>query len=395
LRAATDFRSKVISISVKDRAAVMMGGHLANAAYWIDPNIGGFVTSTYYLPALPAWVEQFNQQSPAKKYCGLAWKALSETPGAGQKVFREFKPEPNEPCPDAKFLTWLDQTPFMNELELAFVRAAIINEHLGQGPNTDMLAISLSVNDAIGHVFGPYSSQVADCTLRTDRALAGFLADLDKVVGLSNVWVVLSADHGVAPDQAFIWGHNLGPGHVPAATIRGSVEQAMVEKFGPGNWIEAGDAFGLYLNYNTLRAHHIQLTRAEEVAAEAATSTPGVIAAFTRNQFLTGTLPNSPLARKAARSFDSQRSPDVFFVMNPYAMPILGQEETTHGSPWSYDAQVPLILLGRVFKPGVYATPCQPTDLAATLAVALGLTQPSGAEGHPLVQALQKPLGQN
>jgi predicted AlkP superfamily pyrophosphatase or phosphodiesterase len=392
LRAATDFRSKVISISIKDRAAILMGGHSPNATYWFDPTVGGFVTSTYYLPALPAWVDQFNQQSPTKRYCGLEWKALSETPGAGGTVLSEFKPEPNESCPDANFLAWLDETPFMNELELAFVRAAIRNEHLGQGPDTDLLAVSLSVNDSVGHAFGPYSPQVADCTLRTDRALAGLFDDLDKTIGLSNVWIALSADHGVAPNPVFIHGHNLGLGNAPAGVIRGSVEQAMVETLGQENWIEGGDGFGFYFDQSALRTHRIQPSRAEAIAAEAAVSTPGVIAAFTRTQFMTGTLPNSPLARKAANSYYPQRSPDVFIVMAPYAVPTTGQEQTSHGSPWSYDAQVPMVLMGREFKPGNYATPCQPTDLAATLAAVLGLTQPSGTEGHPLVPALQNPL---
>src|SRR5207245_3741817 len=113
-----------------------MGGHSPNATYWFDPTVGGFVTSTYYLPALPAWVEQFNQQAPAKRYCGLEWKALPETPGAGGTVLSECKPLPSEPCPDANFLAWLDETPFMNDLELAFVREAIRHEQLGQGRDT-------------------------------------------------------------------------------------------------------------------------------------------------------------------------------------------------------------------------------------------------------------------
>jgi hypothetical protein len=131
------------------------------------------------------------------------------------------------------------------------------------------------------------------------------------------------------------------------------------------------------------------LGRAEFAAAEAAAASPGVRAAFTHSQLATGNLPDSPLARKASNSFNSQRSGDVFLILDPYAVPVESETGTTHGSPWNYDAQVPLILWGAAFKPGTYASPIQPIDLAATIAVALRLTQPSGAQGRPLVEALK------
>lgn len=389
LRAATDFRSKVISISLKDRAAVLMGGHSPTAAYWYDPGAGRFVTSTYYEPALPAWVEQFNQSSPAQPFCGEKWQALPETPGAGGRVFSYFEPSAGEPCPDPKFLGWLHDTPYMNQIELAFASQAVRNERLGQGTETDLLAVSLSENDQIGHEFGPYSPQVADVTLRTDRYLASFFADLDKLVGLENVWIAFSADHGVAPNPAFIREHQLGLGNAQAAAIRSAVEKALVAEFGSGPWVEDGSERYLYLNRETLKKRKVPESKAEEVAAQAATSQPEVAAAFTRSQFLNGNLPNSPLARMAANSFYPKRSGDVFLVLMPYAVPVAGMTGTSHGTPWSYDTQVPLVLWGNVFKPGFYATACQPIDMAATLAAALGLTQPSGAQGKPLVQALQ------
>jgi predicted AlkP superfamily pyrophosphatase or phosphodiesterase len=171
LRLATDFRAKTISISLKDRAAVLTGGHTPSAVYWFDAGSGRFVTSTYYAPTLPAWVDEFNQQTPVKQFCGKNWQALAETPGAAGKVLSEFKPSPGESCPDSKFLGWLEYTPYMNQIELAFATEAIRSEHLGQGPETDLLTLSLSVNDYIGHRQGPYSAEVADTTLRTDRYL--------------------------------------------------------------------------------------------------------------------------------------------------------------------------------------------------------------------------------
>ena len=216
LRLATDFRAKVVAISLKDRAAVLMGGHTPSAAYWYDVGSGRFVTSTYYMPTLPAWVDEFNQQVPTKQYCGQRWQALAETPGASGRGLSEFEPSPGETCPDPKFLDWLEKTPYMNEVELSFAADAIRNERLGQGPETDLLTLSLSVNDYIGHEYGPYSEEVADTTLRTDRYLATFFDELDKLVGLDNVWIAFSADHGVAPSPDFYSGAQTGPGDGPA-----------------------------------------------------------------------------------------------------------------------------------------------------------------------------------
>jgi len=389
LRIASGFDSKVIAISLKDRAAVIPGGHTANAAYWYDDQTGHFVTSTYYLQSLPAWVAHFNETPPAQKYCGQAWQALPETPGAGSKTLAQFEPAPGATCPDHKFYEWLDNTPFMNEIELNFAREAIQNEHLGQGKATDLLAVSLSVNDYIGHAHGPYSPEVADVTLRTDRYLSEFFRQLDRLVGLNNVWITLSADHGVAPNPYFIKSHSLGAGNAPLAALKTTVEGALSKEFGQDQWVAYLDEFAIYLNGDTLTKHATNPGRAEFVAAQAAASVPGVRAAFTRSQLATGNLPDSPLARKASNSFNSQRSGDVFLIFDPYAVAVEGVIGTTHGSPWNYDAQVPLIFWGSAFKPGTYATPSQPIDLAPTLAVALELTQPSGAQGRPLVEALK------
>jgi predicted AlkP superfamily pyrophosphatase or phosphodiesterase len=389
LRMATDFRAKVVSISLKDRAAVLMGGHTPSAAYWYDVGSGRFVTSTYYMPTLPAWVDDFNQQTPTKPYCGQKWQPLAETPEAGGKVLSEFKSTAGEPCPDSKFLGWLDNTPYMNQVELGFATDAIRSERLGQGPETDLLTLSLSVNDYIGHKFGPYSEEVADATLRTDRYLAAFFDDLDKLVGLDNVWIALSADHGVAPSPAFIQEHKLGLGMAHPAAVRTAAENALTQAFGSGPWIEDEDETYLYLNRETLKKQNVPESKAEEVAAEAAASQADVAAAYTRTQFLTGSLPNSAIARKAAHSFNSQRSGDVFLVFMPFAVATTSATGTTHGTPWNYDTQVPLIFWGSAFKPGFYATACEPTDLAATLAARLGLTQPSGTQGTPLAFTLK------
>jgi predicted AlkP superfamily pyrophosphatase or phosphodiesterase len=277
----------------------------------------------------------------------------------------------------------------MNTIELDFAIQAIKNEGLGQGPATDLLAISLSVNDSIGHAFGPYSDEVADTTLHTDRDLAVFLAELDKMIGLDNVWIALSADHGAAPTPKFIKEHHLGLGNTVASAVRDAIEKVLSQSYGPDQWVQDFTSFCLTLNKSTVKRHQAEESKVAAIAAEAASSVPAVLAAFTRTQLLTGALPRSPLGRKAANSFHSQRSGDVFLILDPYALPVAEETGSTHGAPWSYDTQVPLVLWGDAFKPGIYTSPCEPIDLAPTLAVALGLTQPSGAQGRPLTAALK------
>lgn len=390
LRIASGFESKVIAISLKDRAAVVPGGHTGNAAYWYDTESGQFVTSTYYMRELPAWVARFNRAQPAKAYCGKSWQALPEAPQGGGRTLK-VPPDldSRHSCPDRSFLVWLRDTPFMNAIELHFAREAVKNEGLGRGPATDLLAISLSVNDSIGHAFGPYSDEVADTTLRTDRDLADFFVELDKAVGLDNVWIALSADHGAAPTPKFVKEHRLGPGNAVMSAVKDAVEQALSQSYGPDQWVQDISSFCITLNRSTLKKRQVDKSKVEAIAADAATSVPAVSIAFTRTQILAGAVPNSPLGRKAANSFNNQRSGDVFLILDPYALPVAGETGSTHGSPWSYDTQVPLVLWGSAFKPGVYATPCQPIDLAPTLAAALGLPQPSGSQGRPLAPALR------
>ena len=387
LRLASDFQSKVVTVALKDRAAILPGGHTANAAFWYDAGTGGFVSSDYYMPSLPAWVTQFNQDSPVRDHCGKSWQALPKTPGGGGQVFSS--PGAEQPCPNNRYLAWLDGTPFMNDIEFKFALQAIRNEHLGEDDATDLLVVGLSVNDYIGHRYGPYSPQVADATLRTDRSLAAFFAQLDRLVGLKNVWVALSADHGVAPTPAFIKEHRLGPGSIEPAAVRQAVDAALTSAYGQGNWVESIDADGVYLNEDALAKRHVSIAAAEDLVAQAVVSVAGVRAAFTSTQLMKGGVPNSPLGRKVANSFMPGRSGNVFIVLEPYTMLGVPETQTTHGSPWNYDAQVPLILWGSAFEPGVYAGPCEPIDLTATVAAALRLTQPSGTQGRPLTEALR------
>ncbi|MBZ5563294.1 MAG: alkaline phosphatase family protein [Acidobacteriia bacterium] len=390
LRMASGFQSKVIAISLKGRSAVFPGGHTANAAYWYHGSVGRFVSSTYYMPALPSWVAEFNAHSPAKEYCGKGWQALAETPNARGQLFSQVPPGSGEPCPSRRFLEWLDSTPFINEVELDFVLAAIRNEQLGQGATTDLLTVSLSVNDSVGHKFGPYSPQVTDTVLRTDRALADFFAKVDRTIGLANVWIALSADHGVAPTPQFVREHHLGLGRFSDEALRDSIEAALAEEADGARLVRAIEIPYVYLDQDALKRRQISPERAEMAVAQAARRVPGVKAAFTRTQLEKGQCTLDPLFKKAVNSFETGRSGDIFVILEPFAAPSDSDTSASHGSPWGYDAQVPMIFWGAPFRAGTYVDSVQPIDLVPTLAAALGLDQPSGAQGQPLSQALRQ-----
>lgn len=389
LRLASNYQSRVISVALKDRAAVLPGGHTPNAAYWYDGGSGSFVSSDYYMSALPDWVARFNHLSPVRDYCGKSWQALPDTPGPAGRVFSSPAAESSDSCPSSRFLLWLDSTPYMNDIELRFALEAVKNEHLGEDDVTDFLVVGLSVNDHVGHQFGPYSPEVADLTLRTDRSLAEFFGQLDGMVGLKNVWIALSADHGVAPTPGYIKEHNLGLGSMKPGAVKEAVDAALTGAFGQGNWVESVSAGYIYLNEDAVTKRRFNVSTAEAVVAQAAMSVEGVQAAFTRTQLLAGEAPNSPLGRKVSNSFMARRSGNVFVVLEPYTMVGVPDTQTTHGSPWDYDTQVPMLLWGSAFEPGDYAARCETIDLAPTLATALGVNQPSGAQGRPLTEALK------
>jgi len=393
LRMATDFQSKVISVSLKDYSATLAGGHTANAAYSYDSASGHFVTSTYYLTSLPQWVQEFNFQQPSRQYCEKAWVPLPETPGGKGKLLSEFRPTGGGTCPSPHFLTWLANTPFISEIEFSFAERVIRAENLGQDAATDLLIVSVSANDWVGHAHGPYSLEVADATLRTDRYLADFFTDIDKAVGLENVWIVLAADHGVAPTPDYIVRHRIGIGLPRVGAVEAAVQKALAAAYGAGQWVEHSDGTSIYLNSQTIRRHGVEKAKAEIVAAEAALGVPGVLAAIGASQIASGSTDGSPLARKVANSFNRQRSGDVIIVVEPYAVPSDRTTSTTHGSPWNYDTHIPLILWGSVFRAGIYMNPCEPIDLVPTLAVLLGVTPPPGCEGRPLNEAFEPVIG--
>jgi predicted AlkP superfamily pyrophosphatase or phosphodiesterase len=426
LRLATNDRAKVIGISVKDRSAILPAGRHANAAYWFNWTSGTMVSSTYYFNQLPAWVTGFNAAEPAKQYFGAKWERLLPESEYVKRVGADNPSWENvtatgdtnsfphtitggaKTFEDRNFYTALDYSPFTNDILLSFAQQAIVNEQLGQDDDTDVLTVSFSANDYVGHRFGPYSQEVMDVTLRTDRTVATLLDFVDAKVGLANTLIALTADHGVSPIPEHAAAIGLGGARVPFASVMGKIQAAISARYNPHGkspdptadyllrFSEAGtnrEWFlnnNIYFNYDALKRDGVNVEELSAVVVAAALTVPGIARCFSRSQLLRGaTSVTDPIERRALHGFYPARSGDVVMVAEPYKY-IAETITATHGSPYSYDTHVPTILMGAGVTPGRYLEPASPADIAPTLSVLLRITPPSNSTGRVLIEALKK-----
>lgn len=404
LKIGTGGRSRVVTVSAKDRSAIMLGGHLADAAYWMEDTL--FVTSTYYRPELPEWVHEFNASGRITSYFGKQWERLLPdaayrmvgpddvaTEGGEDGAGRTFPHLIGGSSAAAEeFVEAFDLSPFGNDVLADFAMRAVVEEGLGRDTVPDLLGISFSANDRVGHAYGPDSHEVMDVTVRLDRTLARLFAFLDRGVGLANVVMVLTADHGVAPlPEVFA---SLRPGasarRFHPAVVDTAVEAALRARYGaapsPG-WVLYHDQPQIYLNLAAFRAKRASVEEAERVARAAVLSIPGVHEALTSTELANARAEGARSGE--VLSFYPGRSGNVYYQMAPY---ILVDDEATgtgHGSPWAYDQQVPVLFYGSRIAPGVRHTPVAVADIAPTLAALLGLTAPGGSQGRVLADALR------
>ena len=371
---------RVIGISLKDRSAILPVGRGADAAYWWDTKSGSFVTSTYYVNEAPPWLVTFNERKIADTHAGQAWSLLT-TPS---QVLKQLPAEVGAGLYDAVY-----GSPFGNELLLKLADEVLTRERLGQRNVTDLFSVSFSSNDSVGHTHGPDSAQVRDIAVRTDRVIGQLLARVDKAVGLQHTLVALTADHGVAPVPETLQERSLPGGRLTNKDLFDPIQQALAAKFGDGKWILATAGTSPYLNYELMSKLQLDPVEVRRVAAAAAAAVPHVARVYTRDQLLRGEVGNDRVASRVLRGFNAQRSGDLEIIFEPYWM--RQAQGTTHGTPYNYDAHIPLILMGRYFKGGTYSGQAALNDLAPTLATVLNVEIPAGSSGRVLTEALRTP----
>ena len=372
--------SRVISLSYKDRSAILMGGRTADLALWWDAKTGAFVSSSWYGAELPTWAVAFNAGRPADAWRGREWRGV----GAGGESGPVLARMPETPGP--AYYESLYSSPFGVDLLVSLAEAALEGERLGRREATDILALSFSCNDGVGHDKGPHSAEIRDITVRTDLALEGLLASIDLRVGLARTLVVVTADHGVAPvpEQMTAW--KMPAGRLTRADLEKAATGALEKAFGPGPWLEGRAGSALYLNRALIAERGLDPAAVERVVASGAEALAPVWRAYTRSQLLEGRVPPDPWSRRVLVSFHRERSGDVDVLLEPYWMSATAG--TTHGTAYSYDTHVPLMLMGPGIRPGRQDRTVVLNDLAPTLATLLGIETPSGASGRALAEIL-------
>jgi predicted AlkP superfamily pyrophosphatase or phosphodiesterase len=368
--------SKVIGVSIKDRSAILPAGHMADGAYWFDNDSNSWVSSTYYLPDLPGWVKEINSSRPASKYLGQSWLPLDAKPGA-----KPFCTMVNGA--DVRYCGSIEATPWGNEMIEAFAEQAVAAEQLGRHPGVDVLAISLSSNDYVGHAAGPDSPEVRDISIRTDRLLGKLMDYVDTQVGAGNTLLVLTADHGVAPVPEVNEQRKMPGGRLSMAALLDAMNQALNRSFGEGKWATANSGDAIYLNLDMIRDRKLNLAQVEQTAAAALRSLPHISRVYTGEQLAAGQVSNDSVSRALSNGYYAPRSGDLFAIPEPYYLFGAGRG-TTHGTPFNYDTHVPVIFMGAGVKPGRYYQKIAVNDIAPTLAAMLDVEEPAGAMGRIL-----------
>lgn len=407
LKLATNNRSKVFGVAIKDRVAMLMAGHNADSAFWLDENI--WVTSTYYRKDIPGYLRALNDQQSFAKLYGQTWNLLLpkekyhntgpdentwENPPKGFKSgFPHKLPELGAMKP-VEFGDLAQISPFGNDMTLEGARAVVVHEELGKDEFPDILCINLSSNDFVGHAFGPHSLECEDMTYHTDRQLGDFLRFLDEQVGVGRWTFGLTADHGVAPIVEYAKQFHLPAIRAPLgkaadmmakleSRLRGQLQVAAGEK----PLVQKVEDFQVYLQHDHpafQKPDKPGFQLAQRIVRDWLLDQPHVAAALTRDE-LAGSV-QGKLNQQMQRAFHPRRSGDVVFVLDPYCIP--GAKGTTHGSPWHYDTHVPLLLLGCGIQNGQHQRPVSPACLASTFAELLNVAYPSANIEQPLREAL-------
>jgi Type I phosphodiesterase / nucleotide pyrophosphatase len=390
---------------MKDRGAVSMAGH-AGKAFWFSKSSGEFVSSSYYYDRYPAWVNAFNQLKLPKSYDGKSWELMHDKSnylfgdaddkpwetdlGGYGRVF----PHPFGPATGKYFTTRLTLSPVGDELTLAFAKTLIDLEQMGKDEITDYLSVSFSSTDYVGHLFSPSSLEAEDNQLRLDRTLANLFAYVDESIGLKNVLVVLSADHGgpEAPDHLNALG-------IPAKYVspeKWEKEPAIAslkQQFGLGReLIEAYRHPYVYLNRDAIREKGLDQAVVEKAVAEELMKLDGVSLAISSTALREGDLPNTRLIQAVLRNFNPGRSGDIFVIHQPHCFinDFDGLSVAcTHGSPWRYDTFVPVVFAGGNLKGQRVYRSIETVDIAPTLAAIVGAKPPSGSRSGPLPEVMQ------
>jgi predicted AlkP superfamily pyrophosphatase or phosphodiesterase len=401
LRYATGNAAKVVTVSGKDRGAILLAGKTGTAYIYMDGS-GNFASSTFYMQAHPRWVQQYGASHPQDRYYGQQWKPLLEASAYAGDAPDETVAIAADRFPltmdskngkrDGAYYLKLKTSPFLDELTLDFARAAVDGEQLGRNPAgvPDVLGVSLSAHDYVNHKYGPESRMSHDHLQRLDRMLADFFSFLDQRVGADNVLVVLTADHGFANAPEFSQSRHIDASRIESKKLVARLNEHLAARFGLHQAVRATSVPNLYLDYPAIDRKGVARAAVETQAARFLLNQAGIAQVYTRSQFEAGGATGTRMDLLMRRAWHRQLSGDLMVVTKPYVFFGSGSTGSSHGTPYAYDTNVPLLIAGpKWIRPGRYGQYVEVVDIAPTLAQLLEVRPPAGAEGRVLLEALK------
>ncbi len=402
LKLATNQKSKVIGISIKDRGAILPAGHIPNGAFWYDNKTGKMISSTYYFENLPKWVSDFNKKNVADKYIKQGWELLLPLENYTQSLEDENKYEENiTETQKAIFPYFIDKfdeekrykqflyTAPANTFLREFAQEAILKEELGKNTVTDFLTLSFSSTDYAGHRYGIYSVEVQDMYLRLDKELATFFEFLDKNVGVGEYTLFLTADHAGAPTPSHLHDLQFDSDYLEWDSMKVELNDFLNKMYGEGDFISYFNDQDVYLNRELILQNKLSLEEVQQRTSEFLITQKGILQAITATE-LSKQIQRNGFVQLIQNGFNTRLSPDVAFLFQSgYMDSYYKKGGTTHGTPYTYDTQVPLLFFGKNIKNGKTHRRVEITDIAATLAALLKLQQPSGCIGNPITEVFE------
>lgn len=396
MKIASNGRAKVVGVALKDRASILPAGHNPNGAFWFDDQTGCFITSSYYMDRLPKWVEAFNDKRLPEQYLSQKWNTLYP-----KNTYTESTTDENEyengiregvkatlplnlPELYKKYgYGIIRNTPFGNSLTLDMAKAAIDGEQLGADDETDLLAVSCSSTDYIGHQVGTHAIETEDTYLRLDKAIADFLAYLDSKVGKGNYLVFLSADHGAMNNAAFLQDRRIPAGSWDASATAKKLNHVLAKEYP-----EAGDIVKTVMNYqvffnrDVIKSKQLDFDNIKQTVVNVLKEDPSVQYACDMAKASTESIPEEVKSR-IINGYNRERSGDVVIILKPnfYAH---GMKGTDHGAWNSYDTHIPLVFMGWGIKHGATTKQTFMTDIAPTIAAMLHVQAPNGCVGKSI-----------
>ncbi|MGS0748577.1 alkaline phosphatase PafA [Halpernia sp. GG3] len=401
LRLATNFQGKVIGVSLKDRASILPAGHNPTGAYWFDDSTGNFVTSSYYMDALPKWMNDFNAEKVPDNLVKNGWNTLLPI-----SEYTESSPD-NSPWEgllgSAKTPTFpysnfakdyqlkkdeIRNSPFGNTLTLKVAEAAIKGESLGADAITDFLAVNLASTDYVGHKFGPNAVEVEDVYLRLDRDLGEFFNYLDKTVGVGNYTVFLTADHGGAHSEGFMEEHKMPTGFY-GETAKKDYNKILKDKFGVEKLIISVTNSQIYLDDKLMVDNKLEENQVKDFLINSLNKDKSILFAVDMKKVAQSSIPE-PIKTRIVNGYNWQRSGDIQIIYHDSWLPSYSKLGTTHGAWNSYDSHIPLLFMGWGIQKGESNKDYNMTDIAPTICSLLHIQFPSGNIGNPIIEVLGK-----